>query len=548
MIDFGRELYVPWQLTRGAVLYRDIASLFGPLSPYVNALWMRLFGVSLMTLALCNMAIFAALAAGIHYLIRVSTDRATASAASLITLLLFGFSQYVPVGNYNFVTPYAHEATHGLALAVALIICLYLGVASGGTRWLAAAGLAFGLVNLTKPEIVTASVAAVFAGITVAGVARLRDGRWLARGLLVFAASATVAPLAFFLHFLRYMPAAEAARAVAGAWAALNPAIAANPFYLSGSGLDAPASNAMRMLLTFGGFVLFVAAGIWAAASRRRRPIVIAVGVLALSRGTFPRALPLMALGTMVVAWLLMRARPSRRETAQRLLPLAMWSAFGLVLLAKIALNSRIVHYGFYLALPATTVSVALVCGLIPEWLEVRGFSARSAGFRQIAFWAVAASVAPYLGLSHGWYALKTVPVASGADRFFAAGGPGRWQGRALDEARAILDREAAPDARIAVLPEGIMLNYLLRRASPLPLTNAMPPEIAAFGEERLLAALAGSPPDFVVLVQRDTAEYGVPPFGSDPAYGGRILALIKARYQPVHAIENGAIEIYGRR
>jgi hypothetical protein len=243
-----------------------------------------------------------------------------------------------------------------------------------------------------------------------------------------------------------------------------------------------------------------------------------------------------------------MRARSSQGEAAERFLPLAMWSVFGVVLLAKIALNARIVHYGFYLALPATTASIALICGVIPEWLEVRGFAARGAGFRQIAFWVVAAAAAPYLGLSHGWYALKTVPVASGGDRFFAAGGPGRWQGHALDEARTVLDREAAPGAPIAVLPEGIMLNYLLRRPSPLPLTNAMPPEIAAFGEERLLTALAGSPPDFVVLVQRDTSEYGVPPFGTDPAYGGRILALIKARYQPVHAIENGAIEIYSRR
>ena len=40
---FGRELYVPWQLTQGKVLYRDIESIFGPLSPYLNALWMRLF-------------------------------------------------------------------------------------------------------------------------------------------------------------------------------------------------------------------------------------------------------------------------------------------------------------------------------------------------------------------------------------------------------------------------------------------------------------------------------------------------------------------------
>src|SRR5436190_23730318 len=46
LIDFGRELYTPWQLSQGKVLYRDVASFYGPLSPYVNVVWFKLFGVS----------------------------------------------------------------------------------------------------------------------------------------------------------------------------------------------------------------------------------------------------------------------------------------------------------------------------------------------------------------------------------------------------------------------------------------------------------------------------------------------------------------------
>ncbi|HEY1628509.1 MAG TPA: hypothetical protein VGF52_01550, partial [Tepidisphaeraceae bacterium] len=30
IVDFGRELYVPWQLTQGKILYRDIAYFNGP--------------------------------------------------------------------------------------------------------------------------------------------------------------------------------------------------------------------------------------------------------------------------------------------------------------------------------------------------------------------------------------------------------------------------------------------------------------------------------------------------------------------------------------
>src|SRR6185503_20433910 len=99
VVDFGRELYVPWQLTHGKVLYRDIESVYGPLSPYVNALWMRLFGVSLLTLVVCNLAVFAATLAGVHRLIRRSTDALAASVASMTLLVVSGFRQIDGPGN-----------------------------------------------------------------------------------------------------------------------------------------------------------------------------------------------------------------------------------------------------------------------------------------------------------------------------------------------------------------------------------------------------------------------------------------------------------------
>jgi len=34
LVDFGRELYVPWMLAEGKVLYRDLLYFRGPLSPY----------------------------------------------------------------------------------------------------------------------------------------------------------------------------------------------------------------------------------------------------------------------------------------------------------------------------------------------------------------------------------------------------------------------------------------------------------------------------------------------------------------------------------
>ena len=544
VIDFGRELYLPWQITRGQILYRDLASLFGPLSPYVNALWFRLFGTSLLTLAICNMAIFAATVAGIHRLLRTSTDRLTASAGCLVTLLLFGFSQYVAVGNYNFVAPYSHEATHGFALSVAALSSLHHAIAAGRPVFWAIAGVSFGLVLLTKPETslaAAAGIAAICIGATMLGG---RNQRALTRGMMLLLGSSAVAPLLFFLYFAAHMPAADAVWATAGAWtAAVTPGIANNLFYVRSMGLDEPVENGLRVLLTFAGFAIFVAAAVAVSSVRNQRVLrvsrvaLLVAMIVVLRQGTFPRALPLIALAGLLAASLLFHRARHDRDAGLRLLPLVGWSAFALVLLAKLGLNPRIVHYGFYLALPAATVAVVLLVWLIPHVLEQRRSVAVARSFRQIACWTLAAAAAPYLGSSNWWYQTKVLPVGSGADQFLASAAPGQWQGAAVRDALQDLDRLAAAGATIAVLPEGVMLNYLLRRDSPLRVINLMPPELVAFGEDDILRSLTSEPPDFIVLVHRDTSEYGYPPFGTDRSYGLRTLTWIEAQYRRLRVI-----------
>src|ERR1700736_2257824 len=58
LIDFGQQLYNAWQLANGAVLYRDIGCLYGPLSEYFNAAVFRIFGPGLIIVVFANLAVF----------------------------------------------------------------------------------------------------------------------------------------------------------------------------------------------------------------------------------------------------------------------------------------------------------------------------------------------------------------------------------------------------------------------------------------------------------------------------------------------------------
>jgi hypothetical protein len=113
-VDFGRERYIPWRLSEGDVLYRDIAAFNGPFSQYFNALCFRILGSSVRTLVFCNLALLAVLIALLYYALRQVSHQLAATAAGMIFILFFAFAQFVEFGAYNYVCPYSHEMTHGL--------------------------------------------------------------------------------------------------------------------------------------------------------------------------------------------------------------------------------------------------------------------------------------------------------------------------------------------------------------------------------------------------------------------------------------------------
>src|ERR1700722_542950 len=84
MIDFGRELYLPWRLAHGAVLYRDVDDFFGPLSQYFNSVLFRLFAPGMMVLVAANVTVFAGIILTVYILFRRAWGTGAAFVSSAI--------------------------------------------------------------------------------------------------------------------------------------------------------------------------------------------------------------------------------------------------------------------------------------------------------------------------------------------------------------------------------------------------------------------------------------------------------------------------------
>ena len=129
-------------------------------------------------------------------------------------------------------------------------------------------------------------------------------------------------------------------------------------------------------------------------------------------------------------------------------------------------------------------------------------------------------------------YSDKTMPVGSGADTILAF--DPRFRPMDADVAAALrwVETNMPPRATLAVLPQGAMLNYLSRHTNPCGYVAWNPPELAAFGQEKMTAAFIAHSPDYVIELFVNYGEYGETFFGQEKRFGLDAQQWIDAHYQ----------------
>jgi hypothetical protein len=570
LIDFGRELYVPWQLSVGKVLYLDIAYFNGPLSPYFNSLWFRLFGPHMIVLVFINLALLMLIIFLVYALARRISGRAGAVAASLVFVAMFAFADYDQVGNYNYICPYSHEMVHGILLSFAALLCVMIYCETMKTKVLGVAGLLTGLVFLTKAEIFLALICAISVAAIAVFLLKPSGISTFPSAVLAFLLTALLPPLAGTLSMIPALGPARALEGVAGSFYHLfaNGDVAKLPFYVKQLGTDDIGGNLLRMLESAA-----VAAALAACAaamgmvfrnSKLRHPAIPAL-VLVLCGLAFwfafrlewltfvARPLPLFMLiiAAALSVSLISRSRFSRAagnhekleqpdtsgsqpRTSQgissKVRPVCQLSfvIFSLVLLGKMLLNGRIDGYGFVLAMPAAIVLAVLLVDWLPGLVGRHGGYGAATLAAGVAILLVVTGEFVYVAGTH--LAGKTVRVSNGSDTITTY----PW-GTAVNEGLAALKTTMKPGETMAVVPEGVMLNYLMRVENPTPYLNYLPPDVLMFGETEVLAAFKAHPPEYVVAIPRSFKEYGVEGFGQ--GYAENLASWIMGNYQMLKAI-----------
>lgn len=541
VIDFGREVYLPWRVLNGEHLGRDFVHPYGPLSVYLNAALFGVLGISIRTLVIANLAVFAGILVCLFGLARRSFGFFPATIVVMIAVGVFGFGHYWGVNNYTFAAPYSHEATHGMLLLLLLVGRLgRLG--TGATRrdgFLAGALVA--LCCLTKTEYVFVSGLLWILGGWRVGAGSPGGRSWITASVLGFAAVFGVA----FAALATVLPASLAAHTVTNA--ILAPfryrAYTGSTHVLHFLGADKPWDN-LRTILVWSGGTLALGAAVTIAGrvaargnSRLGRWVFlgVAIGVAAwvawkvnwVFCGT---AFPVLL--TLGLVSLVRRARGNVRAHRPHF-PTRDWNRLlyltaGIGLLVRMALDPTISHYGFFQALLAGTWVTGF---LLAEWPGAIGANAhlRSAVLVAVLVMLAGATVA-LVRRSHQFYAIKRAPIGEGADRIYGYNEeihalPAMWE-----RARSHLAKATKPSDAVLVLPEGVGMNYWIRRQHPVRIMDLLPATLA-LEKQDLVSVLTAAPPEFVVVVSRNMEEFGFRAYGQDNRSGQTLVEWVSKNY-----------------
>jgi hypothetical protein len=529
VVDFGREVYVPWRLAQGEQLYRDIAHFNGPFSQYFNSVAMRVGGASLMTIKVANLLTSAGTLAIILLLAKTLADEVCALLCAMCFCIFFAFNQTAQNANFNWLTPYSHELTHGVAFSLAMIVSLCRAIRTRHLRWSFFAGMLLGFVMLTKAEVMLAS--GVGAGVM------LLTGRATRKLISGFVAGAIATTLAALILLLCAMPFDVAWKGIAGSWLFLgNDRLMKMSYFAWLNGTNDIAGNLKTMILWLAIYCLPIGMAIWLARRVHKKFIWIASSIavvvgfeivyqLFLNRvittNDFLRPLPVVLVGWAVHETWRRRGDPQHALIAGLL-------CFSVLLLLKILLRTQATHYGFALAMPGMITAIILLDRRLREQ------SARRWIARAMLLGLLAAPMWNYLRLDRVMIQRRSFSLGEGANQFSTD----TQRGAPLKDALESLEKLIRPGDTVAAMPEGLMVNFLLRAKSPTRDFFWIPPAIAMFGEERMLASLKTHPPDWIVLIHADQSLYDARWFGKD--YAREISFWINRDYQVVQT--SGAV------
>ena len=540
LTDYGREVYLAWQLSEGKTLYKDVAHYFGPVSSLFNSLVFTLSTRQIQALQTVN-ALIAALTCLLVHLFTRKTAGTVAALANAGVFLVFAATSLGEgtASNHNFISPYSHELTHGLLLGYLYFNTVNLDSPAIGRNGFAC-GILLSLTFHTKSEVFAALACACAAHALHAALFRGTRPRVILAFASSLCAAFALVSICLAAWFARSMDLRQYLSGILLMYQLpFHIPLPMKHYYAQRSGLEDIAGNLMMSAKAMLFVIAFHASAILsnllisrAGTPRRNETALSAAAILLLCVPAFVTIYfhTSFTITYFLPSWLMMAiatallARRTGGEVRANASLVFSHHIFALVMLGKIFFKPSTSSYSTFLLLPTLysfTISSHILFNNTKKSILLKNLSIVTVSILFLCIYNKMTRTASHLfsasGITHDWE----------RGSFTVSGN----KLPVLRDSIAYIETRKGAGDTLAVFPEGGNINYLLNMPNPTRHINVSPPEWFTFGGRAITEEYESSPPTWIISYTRDNALYG---FGGLCNYAPSLCALLEERYDLV--------------
>lgn len=428
------------------------------------------------------------------------------------------------------------------------------------------AGLSTGIVFLTKAEIFLALSISMMSGYYFFISSKIQKHSKNILQIIIFLIG-FFAPITFFYNYLsHHLGSKNTFIGLLGAWPYIISGKVANlDYYRELQGTKNLSKNICDMVIGLFSIMFAMSAALLISFSMRNRKkngFYIAIAVILLVASAKMNSskipwlidgppLPLLMLAIISILIIFIQKHNGDEKIETKLKIYIILCLFSFILLFKIIFNIRFKMYGIFLAMPGIVAIVIYYLYLLPSSLLKMNNKYNVNIYRNIIVIIIILNIVSLLKTTIINYNKITFDIGR-PPNIFKAYNPELIHSEDkllslkaqttlgikifMEKAREIIPQTSS----FVVIPEGVMLNFLLRQPNPTPYINFVPPELVMFGEKNIIQKSNESNIDYVIIVHYELPTiYNVNYYGKDANYGSEIMKWIEENYSTKEIIMN---------
>lgn len=525
VIDCGREAYIPYSMAfLGKVLYKDIICIYGPVPYYLNAVIVRLFGPSLNLFYTIGTILSYILILTFYNILKRFTGGLCALLVSVFVLVLCVFSPLIQ----NYIFPYSYASVYGVVFAVLHLYFLLKFIDEKSPKYLYFAAFFMALTVLSKFDFAVSTLVIAFLSayylknlglkrffnvflcflapficvLAIFLIQKVSIGDILFNFKAIFNMAKAPSLLYFYENFTGYFfDIKKTFRFIA-------------PFSLS--------FIVMALVFTLSFYIGKIKNKFLSFALMVFQFLVSACFLILISPEYLFYYFPLIIflyLSFRVVFAPYRLSDKGFQPISDDTIKFYTIIIFSLLISLKALFGLSLSFYGIYY-LPFILISALLILSKISKILVGRGVSAVSISLIGVFLFF---NLSAFLGL-------KTFKINTPSGFIYASPHLARPMSEAID----FLNKNLEPKDSLLVLPEGLFVNFVLKKDYPLFNTSFTPLDFDAYGENYLIDSVLAYSPKYILILPRKFDDYGKGLFCS--GFGQEFCSKIAERYVLKHS------------